>query len=138
MLLATLGVLVGGVVALVSLGDQVGPSSLVAQVCAVSLRSQAALLIIESLSCIVKIVSLIIIGSPFRQGASVSLVSPPVLTFMQSLFRLRIPAVLSILGRIPANWSAIGYDAIGRIGRFTIHPCPVWARSVQYNYDRSD
>ena len=68
------------------------------------------LLVLANLASIVRIFILARLGSQFRQVASVSIVRLRILTIIVSLFRLRIPSVLSILGRLFDIWSTIGYD----------------------------
>ena len=102
---------------------------LVILVFVVSLFNLWGQLTLASPAIIVRILRIIRLRSPFFQVASVSRATILFLTIIVSLFRLRIPAILSRLGSLPARWPAIGYDTIDRIGRTKIRPYTLGTRT---------
>ena len=74
---------------------------------------------------LVRIVTLTRLGETPRPVASVTIVSPRNLTIIESRSRLRITAILCILGRLPARRKTIWYDTVVRIRRVTKRPYPV-------------
>ena len=130
--LVSLGRLGVGGVALVGLSGQVSLSILVILVCVSPLITPMGLHKLYILAIIFRISTVTRLGAAFRQVASVILVALLVLASTASLSRQRIPSILSIVGRLSARWPTTGYEMAGRIGRITIHPYDLGAKTGYY------